>query len=67
MKSIVKVLTWEGEFVTNAFIEGIEHIEGEFGRFTSLVLLSLTGKKLYAWQYMLAPFPLLLEYKNGSG
>jgi hypothetical protein len=64
MRNIVKVLTWDGEFVTNAFIQGIEHIKGERGWFTSIILLSLAGKKLYAWQYMLAPYTPLLEYKN---
>ncbi len=68
MRSIVKVLTWDGEFVTDAFIQGIEYVKGFGGDtsnwFTSVVLLSLTGEKLYAWQYMLAPYTLLLEYKN---
>jgi len=66
MQKIIKVLTWEGEFVTNAFIQGVELIEGVEGWFSSIVLLSLTGEKLYAWQHMIAPYTPLLEYKNGS-
>ncbi len=67
MQNIVKVLTWDGAFVTNAFIQGVEYIEGAEGWFSSIVLLSLMGKKLYAWKHMIAPYTLLLEYKNGSG
>ncbi len=63
---IVKVLTWDGEFVTNAFVEGIEQVKGKVGWFPSIVLLSLTGEKMYAWQYMIAPYTLMLEYKNGN-
>ncbi len=66
MRSIVKVLTWDGEFVTDAFIQGVEYIEGVEGWFSSIVLLSTTGEKLYAWQYMLAPYTLMLEYRNGN-
>jgi hypothetical protein len=66
MHTIVKVLTWDGEFVTNAFLEGVELIEGVEGWFSSVTVLSLSGKKLYAWQHMLVPYTLMLEYKNGS-
>ena len=66
MRNIVKVLTWDGEFVTNAFIQGVELIEGVEGWFSSITVLSLSGKKLYAWQYMLVPYTLMLEYKNAT-
>jgi hypothetical protein len=66
VQNIVKVFTWEGEFVTTAFIQGFEYIRGTKGWFPSVVLLSLTGEKLYGWQYILQPYTLLLEYKNGS-
>jgi hypothetical protein len=67
MRTIVKVLTWDGEFVADAFIQGVEHVEGVEGWFSSIVLLSLAGKKLYGWKHMIAPYTLMLEYKNGSG
>jgi hypothetical protein len=63
---IIKVLTWDGEFVTNAFVQGVEQVKGKTGWFTSIVLLTLTGEKLYAWQYIIEPYTLLLEHKNGS-
>ena len=63
---IVKVLTWDGEYITDAFIQGVEWIEGKRGWFSSIILLSLTGKKLYGWQHIIAPYTLLLEYKNGD-
>ena len=66
MQKIVKVLTWDGEFVTDDFIQGVEFVEGVVGWFTSITLLTLTGEKLYAWEHMITPYTLLLEYKNGS-
>ena len=66
MPTIVKVLTWEGEYITDAFIQGVEYVEGTIGRFSSIILLTLGGEKLYAWKYMIAPYTPLLEYKNGN-
>ena len=63
---IVKVLTWEGEFITNAFIEGAEFVEGTMGRFPTMVLLTLNGKRIYSWQYIMEPYAPLLEYRNGN-
>ena len=66
MRSIVKVLTWDGEYIADAFIQGAEYIEGAMGWFSSIILLTLEGEKLYAWKYMIAPYTPLLEYKNGN-
>jgi hypothetical protein len=61
MNKIVKVLDWDGNYITDAFIDGLEYVKGSKGYFTSLVLLTLKGEKLYGWQFMIAPYTLLLE------
>lgn len=61
---IIKVLDWDGNFVCDAYIKGIEYVYGKEGWFTSITLLSLTGEKMYAWEYMIAPYTLLLEDRN---
>ena len=63
---IVKVLDWNGNYLCDAYIKGIEYIKGKYGWFTSVTLLSLTGKKMYAWENMIAPYTLMLENKRGS-
>ncbi|NIU84698.1 MAG: hypothetical protein GWN64_14800 [Candidatus Thorarchaeota archaeon] len=63
MRKIIKVLDWDGKFVCNAFIRGVEYVNGKEGWFTSVTLLSLTGEKLYAWKHMIEPYTLLLEEK----
>ena len=47
MCKIVKVLDWDGNFICNAFIRGIEYVNGKEGWFTSITLLSLTGENMY--------------------
>lgn len=61
MHKIVKVLDWEGNFVASAFLYGVEYIKGHKGYFSTVVLLTLKGEKLYAWQHMIAPYTLMLE------
>ena len=47
MKNIVQVFSPDGKnYIGPAYIEGVKYIEGEYGWFTSLELLTLKGERL---------------------
>jgi hypothetical protein len=61
MEKLVNIFDNE-KFIGVAFIEGINFIKGEYGWFTSLELLTLTGEKIDGWGYSIYPFTPMLGY-----
>jgi len=72
MKRMIKIWDVDGEFIDVGFIDGVELVEGVYGWFSSLILLTCNGQEFRGYQCIISPFdqpvieykPLLLEYHN---
>jgi hypothetical protein len=50
------------EYVGTAFIEGVKFVKGEYGWFTTLELLLLSGEKIDGFSYSIYPYTPMLEF-----
>lgn len=67
MGPLVRVHDWDGNYQTNAYIIGLEYVEGETGWFTSLILLTTDGRRLEGWKHQITPQVPLLEWDWRDG
>lgn len=68
MGPLVRVHDWDGNYLTEAYIEGMEYVRGEYGWFSSLILLTLDGRRLQGYKHVLTPPVPLIEWdwKDGN-
>ena len=68
MHKIIIIFDVNGNFVDFGYINGVAMVKGEFGWFSSLILLTIRGVRLDGYYHMIAPYPsnYLLEHNNAS-